>query len=437
MSRERRVFSYNGGKFESITPREPEVNPTPPEDTVEPIDSVQTDPPPSGEEKVVVKSDKEALDIMGKPINVKPVSETEVVSEEGVVESEPVTSNEESETVEEEVKEQDVPSQETPSETDNFFLAAAERMKKSGYLPEDFQLDPGLSEDEADTKIYTSYLETLKPQVHQELLAEFQQEIAKLGYDQNTLAYANMLRNGVPEENIRGIQNYANLAEYDLTSASREDKLDYIRRMYIDRGWNKKEIERALASAEVDDEVDNLSTETKEYFDSKKKETLKITQQEAERHRQQQEKILQYNQAVISEVFNKGEIGGEKMTDDDLDIFEEAIYTRSIPVQVDGKVTQITPFDQFRHAMSNDIALQLWAFKKLLFREKEIERLKTVIQKEAEENKVIKWGKRTTKIETPSPTNKTTETKTKPVSPSKSGNTFIFEGGEFKQVPQL
>jgi hypothetical protein len=327
-------------------------------------------------------------------------------------------------------------------QTDDFFVAAATRLKTSGYLPEDFELDENLSEDEADLKIYEAYVEKLKPEANKELLSEFQKEMQKKGWTEQTLEYASMLQNGVRPEDVAVIQDYRTLSSVDKSKMSDEDKEAYIRQMYKDRGWKDKEIKRSLDALVSDEDINSEVEEASSYFAERDKEHTARQKQIAEQNALQQQKVQQYQQAVISHVFNNKEIGGERLTEDQLDVLEEALYTRNIPVQHDGQVYQVSPYEQFQAALNNDFGLKMWAFKKWLFREQEAEQYMQQAQRAAEESQVVKWGKRTKKVKSKEPKEQTNQTGNPDTTTPKTyksqtnGETYIMEGGQFKRVPK-
>lgn len=448
MAKERRVFTFEpGGGFTqvdeapiaSLDKESPKVISNQP-DPIEKIDSsvpINTDSPenPSTPPEPLIKED---IPKLIDRIPIIPPKEQEEPVEDGVNLDKPNTPELEDKTkisTTDDDKPLEVP------ETDDFFKAAALRLKKSGALPENFELPENLNEDDADQLIYDAYIENLKPSANQELLGEFQTEMQKRGWTEQTLVYASLLENGVNPNEISQIQDYRTLSSVDITKLGEDDKPEYIRQMYIDRGWNEKEIKRAIDAAEIDDEIDNLATEASTYFGQRSKQYEAEQKKIAQQNQQQKEQIAQYKQAVISEIFNKKNLAGERFTEDQLDIFQDALYERTIPVQHEGQIYNLTPYEQFDSALNQDFALRLWAFKKWMFREQEVEQYKAEALREAEEGRIVKWGKRTNKIkgapefepEEPSGLIKDTPI----LSASRTGgNSYVFENGELKPIPK-
>jgi transposase-like protein len=324
--------------------------------------------------------------------------------------------------------------------TDNFYSAAVARMTLSGELPKDFQLPEDLSDDEADVTIFNAYKENLKPTARQELFTEFQNEIKKKGWSQSTLEYASMLENGVSESELRQITDYRTLASIDITKMDEDDKSDYVHRMYQDRNWKESEIKRAINSAIDEGELDTLSTEATDYFKNRKEEYDREKKLIAEQNMRQKEQVAQYQQSIVSEIFNNKELAGEKFTEDQLDDFEDALYEKKIPVQYNGQVYQVSEFDQFDAALKDNFALKLWLFKKYKFRDSDIEQIKAEAKREAEESTIVKWGKKTRKIEQEQQKEDLigATTNTPKVKASQTGgSTYIFEGGSLKEVPKI
>ena len=329
-------------------------------------------------------------------------------------------------------------------QTDDFFVVAAARLKSQGVLPEDFELEENMDEDQADQAIYNAYIENLKPQANKELLDEFQREMQKKGWTQETLEYASLLQNGVRPEEISQIQDYKTLASVDVGKMSEDDKIAYARQMYEDRGWKEKEIKRAIDSADVDGELDSLASEAETYFKKRESQVSNEKKQLAEQNLRQKEQLMQYQQSVLAHIFNNKELGGEVFSDEQLDEFEDALYNKTIPVQLGNQVYQVSPYEQFEAMLNQDFSMKLWAFKKWMFREQEAEQYKAQAQKEAEEARVMKWGKRTKKVDKSNtkgdPNNKSGSGLISGKPPiqasSEDGFTYIMEGGKLTKVPR-
>lgn len=381
------------------------------------------------------------------PVVDSPIEEPKTtVNEDDPVVNDPPTSEEEGEGQDGEgdpiVKED----QSTPLITDNFFIAAAQNYKAKGILPENFELEENLSDDEAADRIEDAYFQHMEKRVNNELLTEFQSEMNKRGYNNDTLEFAFMLQNGVGRDEVETIISYDQLAETDIGQLSDEDKEDYVTDMYIDRGWKDKEIRRAISSSQADGDFDNLLNEASQYFNNRDKEYRAEKNQEAKLKAQQHENLIQQRQALIANVFNTKKLGDENFTEEELDDFEEALYTRSIPVQHQGQVYNLTPFEQFDAAIKNDFGMRLWAFKKWYFRESDKFKMQADAQRKADNNKVARWGKGTKTVtnQTKSDTKVIEKNEPIPTSINKGGarasqtggGNYVFDNGQFVQIPK-
>lgn len=452
---ERRVFAYDptGGGFSPMT--EEVVAPTEEQNETVEVD-VQNEQPDIQDQTTNDVTDTVDEQESSEEAQTEEEQEPEVQDDsEGSTEDQHSQSQESDEESEDEGQSEaenhevtDEDDDETEEEIyDDFYTAAAAQMIESGDLPEDFSIETLSDVDNPGDVIYNTYRESLRKDVHTELLQEFQSELQNRGWTERTLEYAAMLENGVQPTEIRAINDYSNYANIDTSKLSDDDKFEYVRSMYSDRGWKDKEIKRTMESIEIDGDIDSSVNEALTYFKSRRDEKALEQQQIAEQNRAQKAALARYQQQVLNHIFTKKDLGGEKFTDDELDAFENAIYDKTVPVQHNGQVYQVSEFDQFQSSLENDLALKLWAFKKWKFRDQEVERIKAQALAEAEDNQMIRWGKRKKKVskkttsQPPQQQEKQTETKTV-VKPAKnkvtndSGSTYIWDGGEIKAVPR-
>ena len=359
----RRVYQFNNGRFDLVD--EP-INPTP-EPVVNPIPEPAPEPVP----EPVVNKEPIVNDPEPEPIVPEPVPEPDPIPE-----PEP-----------------------EPFVTDDFYKASSLSLKEIGDLPEDFELEDGLSGEQASEKIFNAFYDNYKKSAQELYFQEFQENMKKKGWTERTLEYAYMLENGVSDEIVSDIVDFSNLSRLDTKSLEHEDKVDYITMMYKDRNFSEKEIKRNLNDAEVEGDIDSIVEEAKSYFSSRASEEQKKALQLAQERERQVEAAARYNQAVVSSIFTTKKIGNEDLSDDQLDTLQKALYERNIPLQGENGIVNVSAFDRFKMQFDNDLAVQIYVFNQLLSKSNEKE-----VQKERPK---IKWGKSSHEIKTktePEPT---------------------------------
>lgn len=313
--------------------------------------------------------------------------------------------------------------------TDNFFIAAANAMKERGELPEDFTLDESVDDETAAEAIYNAFYETQKKDVYSELFQEFQLEMQKNGYTQEHLEYSKLLASGVNPAEIAKVVDYKLLAEKDVSSLKEDEKQSYVKTMLEDQGFKPNYIKKVLEASEIDDDLDTLVSDAASYFNEKKAEKLEEQRQYAKQIEQHKQQLAQYQQSVISHIFTQKEIGGETLTEEELDDFYSALYERKIPVQHQGQIYNLTAYEQFDSALQNNFELKMYLFKKYYFRDSDLQKIQTKAEKTAEERMNLKWGK---KLKNRTVVDDKKET---PIMKVPDGTkSYIYENGQMKAI---
>lgn len=304
--------------------------------------------------------------------------------------------------------------------SDNFYIAALETLKKNGDLPEDFNMESFENEEDLSNNIFEAYKNTLKDDVYHTLSIEFQREMLKNGYTRETLELANLLNHGVPLDQMQDFVDYKTLSSVDVEAMAPEDLREFVGTMYEDKGFGEKEIEKILSASELDGEIKDLGKNATAYFKEREKAEIEKAREVAKHNEKLRLDQQRYTQNVLNTVFQSGEIGGEKLTDQQLDMLDTSLNDRTVQVNWGGKIYNLTPFEEFMSKVQNDFSFQLYMFKKSLFDKQEKQAAVAEGKKLAEKDFAKTWVKKSTSFSS------------KDTAPIKG--THVYEGGEIKTL---
>lgn len=301
----------------------------------------------------------------------------EIQTEE--VSPEPVENNE--------VSEEDVPDppeEEVESEPNPYYYLSGQ-LKSDGFLPDEFEA----TEDVAGIDVYNAYrkkLETeLGPQIEQEVYTKLENQ----GINQNDLVIARALREGVDVSLLSEATMHERYANTPNT-VSESEKIEAIRAMYKSRNFSDREIENQISIATAVNEetekslIDEYFAESKEFHNNKWDSFKNQEQQRAALAEQQQRQELEAAENLVRSVLAEKTVFGEKLSEKESAILRDAIYSPSDTIEYEGKQYSVSKLYKFNYLLGSDPELKLWLFKKYLFKDTDLESIKTEVEKEME-----------------------------------------------------
>ena len=242
----------------------------------------------------------------------------------------------------------------------------AQKLKEDGYLNVE-----EIPDDIDYPQIYDLYKDSVKDRLLQELQTEVNQNLQALGINEQNISILNALENNVPLDEISEISRFKKYSTLNVADVPDETKLSVIRDRYLSIGLRDKDLERQLSAIESSGEVDEAFQESQHYFKGVvtefDKNQVLLTQELMRRDHEKK----QNNQLVLEKALKLGELGDQKLTQDQQKGLQKAIYDRNIILDIEGQQFSFSPFEEFLYKMNNDFEFQLVQFRKHLFKEKD------------------------------------------------------------------
>ncbi len=308
--------------------------------------------------------------------------ETDQYGEEEPLASSTVTSVEGSE----EESEEELP------EIDNPIFFIAKQAVEDGLIL--LGEDETVPEDVDLGFVYNKYKESIRPKAEADILQEVNQRLENAGIRQEHLPLLQAMENGVPQDELYLLSKFQKYATSNPDEVDTSKKLEIIKEWYTARELTDKEIRRQLEAIDINDEVDSEFLDAQQFFG----ETVNgfAEQQRAEAiERERQTKELQaWNLQVVNNAITKKEVLGEKLTDGQAKELKNYIFQRDRAVDVgDNQRVPMSAYEEFLYRVNNDLEFALRAFKRDIFREKDLAVMKEVANEDADKDFISAYKK--------------------------------------------
>ena len=371
-------------------------------DAIEPIDSVveiEEDDEPEVVVDVFAGRDKEEPEEEDEPEEDEPEEDDEGRP--------PTDSSEEGE--EDEEGEEYEEGQEDDEVNLHYFIA--EELKKDGFLSDDFEL----TDDVSLNDVYGNLKDNLQESVTAELQTQAYNQLIELGYNEQDLQFAKLIRSGADLSMLSDVNRYEKFSSVKVDEASDADLESLVKNYYKDRKWKDAEIEERIEDLKLDEKLASVADEAKNHFKSKYTRTLEDHEAQAETRRIEQEQLQRQRLQQVESLLSKGEILGDKLADKSA--FRKSLYQQTHVAEIGGKEYPVSEYQLFALQFQNDPSVALWAFNQWKNKEENNIKTKTKAKAEAEEElfkglkKVYKKkkGKTVTKHVKPATTSKKTK----------------------------
>lgn len=360
----------------------------------------------------------------GSPFSSVVVEPEEVEDEVEEVEDEVEDSVEDSEKVEETEIEEEEESEESEEQEDegdddiNVYYHIGKELQADSFLPEDFEI----AEDVDPQTLKENIKQKLREQMEPAIKSEVYQNLVEMGYSEQDLVIARALRQGVDPRMLSTASMYETMATMPDDSDS-PTKKSVISQMYRARGFNDREIETLVKTAEEDENIDLLYNESRQFFKGKYDQFLeeqeKVAQEREAAARQQSREANEKINAAIRE----RKIMDLEMTPEQAKQFEDAIRKQDQIVEVNGQKYRASEIQDFLYRFQADDTMKLYAFFLYKFKDEFKNSAKQVAKKEVEEDFLKGYQQRMIKKAKASKNRKTV--KKEPV--KTVGNTYILD----------
>lgn len=298
--------------------------------------------------------------------------------------------------------------------TDNPVYFLAKQAVNDGLLPSDIEIP----EDVDLGFIYNTYRDNVKPLVEREVLSEVEKRLSSAGIKEDNITLLQAIENGTPIDEIYEVTKYKKYSSLN-EEVDDSEKKKVIKEWYNKRGLTEKEQQRNLDAIELDDEVDSEFNDAKNFFGSLVEQFDENQLKYTEERRNQELALQQRNQSIINSLSTEFVLGDEKLAKSDAELIINSIYSKQ-PVQFNGQVYELSPYEQFYVALNNDFEFSLKVFKDFMLKDKKEAKLKNELKEEAENDwlqaykKAREKSSSTTSIKrntkTSAPVSKTTDT---------------------------
>lgn len=233
----------------------------------------------------------------------------------------------------------------------------AKDWKSKGYLPEDFEVTDGLSEEELE-EAYRKHKESL---VESELRTRILDELQAQGYEPELVEVARLIKYGVPKEQISEAEAYevAGNVQLDPNSEEYESYASQIlAQYYADKGFSPDKISRYVERDLEDDEFENIVDEAQAYFRQRAVQYKQYFKQVAEHQEQEARRQAQESVQRMNTFLDKGEIAGRKYTKEQIAQVRKALFERTeVVVDAQGNRRRVTPYEKKRLEYQNNFEL--------------------------------------------------------------------------------
>lgn len=279
----------------------------------------------------------------------------------------------------------------------NLYKFFGEQLKKDGHLDDTFEV----SEKVTGSDIYNGYLNKLKtelePKLQKQITEQVYAELAENGVNQQHLEMAQMIAQGV---DVTLLQN--SVAVYERLSAFNKDATDEqkqanIRTMYSVRGYSEDEAEILIARAKDTEKTDELYATSAKFFEEKYKDFRANQNSQYQARRQAEIELVKKQNDHIRAKLSAGDIHGEKIDKQIAKEIEEAIYSATEIVEVNGKKVNMSKFVKFLNDFNSDPELRVYAYKKWAYRDKDLSEIEKTVEIKKEKEFLEAFKKSVTK----------------------------------------
>lgn len=249
-----------------------------------------------------------------------------------------------------------------------YFLANA--LKEKGIIDID-KIDDNISDED----VINIYANTHYERIRQDEEAKLINTLQSRGITEENLKVAMAIQNGYSPDVLLEQNMYKVYSE--LPTDSDEDvKENAIRDYRRSIGWADDEIEDRLQDLTLNtDKFDREFEKAKDFFTERRIEFDQQNEQiTLQRERVQAERVHR-DRELVNNVYSTGQIRDEKLTQFQLDEYRKAISIQEEVVDVGGQYYRASKFDKFLYEFNNDLETQLLAFKLMLFKNQDKERL--------------------------------------------------------------
>jgi hypothetical protein len=238
----------------------------------------------------------------------------------------------------------------------NLHYHIAKELKRDGFVSDDFEID----EETTLHDVYSHLKDNLQESVVEELQTQAYNQLIELGYNDQDLKFAKLIRSGVDMNMLSDISRYESLSNIKPDEAPQDALESLIQEYYKDRKWNADEISEKLEDLKLDDNMLDVAEKAKKYFKSKYATTLENHEATAAQQRAHQEALQKQRLQYVEELLDKGDLLGEKITNKAS--FKKALYQQTHVAEIGGKEYPVSEYQLFALNFQNDPSVALWAF---------------------------------------------------------------------------
>lgn len=232
----------------------------------------------------------------------------------------------------------------------NFFMAKS--LKKTGDLPDDFEIPEDISYDQ----VFTTVRERIVGQSREEGRREGLEEI-RAKYSEEDLLFVRGYRLGADPAQFNTLERMRQYGALDLTTATEEQKMALVHSMHTLRGMDPEDAS-ILVSAKKD-QLDALAAEAKtahgQGFAQWKQNVEAQDAANAEAKRKQESAAI----AQVNEILTTRQVGQTKMSPEQAAALRRDLFEAHETLVVEGKSYPVTAVNKFLHEFQNSAALQL------------------------------------------------------------------------------
>jgi hypothetical protein len=257
-------------------------------------------------------------------------------------------------------------------------VVTAKKLKEEGWLNVE-----DIPEDIDYPQIYDLYKTTAKERLLHEVQSEVNMQLESAGINEQNISILSALENGIPLDEISDISRFKKYVSLNPADESEERKLAVIKDRYLAIGLRDKDLERQVNAIESSGEVDEAFEESQAFFKGVVSDFDKTQVLMAQEAIKKQNEIKQKNQTILDKAIKLGELGGQKLTNDQQKDLQKAIYDRNVVLEIENQQYAFSPFEEFLYKMNNDFEFQLTQFRSHLFKDKDTALIKAKAKHEA------------------------------------------------------
>lgn len=250
----------------------------------------------------------------------------------------------------------------------------AEDMKKSGELPDDFEIP----EDIDATGVYTAYKEHVKQSVTQELYTQVQQSLADNGVTNEDLFYARAFKTGALQQDISPILQAKSIVDKSQDAEiSDSEKLEVIKAAHAERKLSSRDSKRILEAIEIEETLGEEFDESVSFFTKKHEKLVAAEQKRQDQKIADQSALKDREKAIIQGVFTSKKLLGKELSKEQLANLQRDLNTPSEVVELrDGKKFNATPIQKFLIDLQNSPELKLLAYHSVKYQDSLLQKVK-------------------------------------------------------------